>query len=228
MDEIDLIADNPHMNVLLDLDGTLTDSRPGIIARIKHALAVLQQPSPIDASLHRFIGPPLRDTFSELLAVHGDDRTVDLAIAAYRERFTTLGMFENTVYERIPHALDELAASGARLYLATSKPRVFAERILEYFGLAARFVAVYGSELDGARADKSELIAHALSMSKLAAGETLMVGDRCHDVHGAVRNGVFPAGVLWGYGSQEELELAGAKRLLSHPSELGQLLHTHR
>lgn len=212
------------MNVLLDLDGTLTDSRPGIIACIQHALATLGQPIVADSALQRFIGPPLKDTFAELLCIPLDDERIDLAITAYRERFTTVGMFENSVYPFVPRALDQLISRGARLFVATSKPRVFAERILEHFGLAARFNAIYGSELDGSRTDKGELIAHAVSRSGLLASNTIMVGDRRHDIHGALRNEVFPIGVLWGYGSREELTAAGAKALLTQPSELAQVL----
>jgi phosphoglycolate phosphatase len=211
------------MNVLLDLDGTLTDSRPGIIACIRHALAAMDQPTLDDAAFHRFIGPPLKDTFAELLCIPLDHERVDLAIAAYRERFTTLGMFENSVYPHVPQSLDALISRGATLFLATSKPRVFAERILEHFGLAERFAAIYGSELDGSRTNKAELIAHALSMSRLSSADTVMVGDRRHDIHGAIHNDVFPVGVLWGYGSEEELTSAGAKTLLSEPAELARL-----
>jgi phosphoglycolate phosphatase len=214
------------MNVLLDLDGTLTDSRPGILACIQHALEALGEPRAEEVDLHRFIGPPLRDTFAELLRVEVDHDRVEAAISAYRDRFASAGMFENAVYEHIPQALAELAASGANLFVATSKLRVFAERILEHFDLTGHFVAVYGSELDGSRTNKAELIAYAMQRSQLDPTDTVMVGDRSHDILGAIQNEVLPAGVLWGYGSEQELVAAGARRLLAHPRELGKLLHT--
>jgi phosphoglycolate phosphatase len=212
------------MNVLFDLDGTLTDSRPGIVACIRHALERAGIPPPGEQELQRYIGPPLTHAFAQLLAAGVDAPCVAQAVAAYRERFTVTGMFENAVYEQIPAALDELATRGARLYVATSKPRIYAERILEHFGLAARFIAVFGSELDGRLGDKSELIAHALRSAALDPAESVMIGDREHDMLGAVHNRVYPAGVLWGYGSDEELRNAGAKRLLKTPLEIPQLL----
>ena len=201
------------MNVLFDLDGTLTDPRAGIVACIRHALSTLGQPAPPESDLERFIGPPLRDALSELLSA--DSKRVEAAVAAYRERFTALGMLENVVYEGIPRALDSLAARDVRLFVATSKPRVFAERILDHFGLAQYFSAIYGSELGGELSNKRDLIAHVLATSRLHPADTVMVGDRHHDVHGALCNHVFPAGVLWGYGSRDELRSAGAELLLA-------------
>ena len=207
-------------NVLLDLDGTLTDSRPGIIACLKHALASQGEAAPDDVDLQRFIGPPLRNTFAHLLRCELDADCVAAAIDAYRERFTASGMFENAVYEGVPEALDRLSAQGCRLYLATSKPRVFAQQILEHFALDARFEAIYGSELDGSLCEKHELIEHALSASNLDCNDTIMIGDREHDVRGAIHNSVIPVGVLWGYGSRDELTRAGAQTFLSTSSEL--------
>lgn len=211
------------MNFLFDLDGTLTDSRPGILACIRYALDHAGVESPGEQDLQRYIGPPLSQSFAQLLAVEVTSPRVTEAIARYRERFTATGMFENTVYERIPSTLDEVARRGARLYVATSKPRVYAQRILEHFGLADRFVAIFGSELDGRLCDKSELIEHVLATAALDPAESVMIGDREHDMFGAVRNRVYPAGVLWGYGAQEELSNAGAQRLLSTPEEIPQL-----
>ncbi len=212
------------MNLLFDLDGTLTDSRPGIVACIQHALERAGIASPGERELQQCIGPPLSHSFARFLGTDIDAPGVMQAIVAYRERFTATGMFENAVYEQIPAALDEVARLGARLYVATSKPRIYAERILEHFGLAHRFIAVFGSELDGSLVHKTDLIAHALERANLDAAATIMIGDREHDMHGAVHNRVFPVGVLWGYGSQEELTNAGAQRLLSAPIEIPTLL----
>jgi phosphoglycolate phosphatase len=208
------------VNVLFDLDGTLTDPRDGIVACIKHGLASLGEPSPSDMELERYIGPPLHETFTKLL--RGDGR-VDAAVKAYRERFSAVGMFENVVYPGIPEVLESLGARGAELYVATSKPQVFAERILDHYGLSRHFKAVFGSELNGARSNKGELIGHLLMVAGLSAADTVMVGDREHDVHGARRNGVSAVGVLWGYGSREELAAAGAEQIFEQPSDLSGL-----
>ena len=208
------------MNILFDLDGTLTDSREGILACIRHALDALGAPLAADVDLDRFLGPPLWGTFRELLPAGSGEVKVDAAVAAYRERFTRVGMFENRVYDGIPEALATLAGNGTRLFVATSKPRVFAERILAHFGLADRFERIFGSELDGRLTDKGELIAHVLSTSGLDAAETAMVGDRRHDLEGALQNRVFAVGALWGYGSRDELTASGADLLLERPGEL--------
>lgn len=209
------------MNILFDLDGTLTDPREGIVASIKHGLSVLGEPSPSDSELECFIGPPLRDTFTRLLS--GDRSRVETAISAYRDRFTSQGMFENAVYAGIPQVLKSLETLGAQLFVATSKPQVFAERILAHFGLTGYFKGVFGSELNGALSDKGELIAHILANAHLRPVDTVMVGDREHDMRGARRNHVRAVGVLWGYGSREELTAAGAERLLERPPDLGGL-----
>lgn len=211
------------MNVLLDLDGTLTDSRPGIVACFKHALAALRRPVPEDAALENLIGTPLRDALGKLLGVDADNDVVEEAVAGYRERYASAGLFESTVYEGMPDALAALAARGTQLFVATSKARIYAERIIEHFGLSRYFDAVYGSELDGGRSDKTELIRHALSRSNLLARDTVMVGDRRHDVIGALNNRVTPIGVLWGYGSRSELTAAGAAQLLTEPGEIARL-----
>jgi phosphoglycolate phosphatase len=210
------------MNVLIDLDGTLTDSRPGIVASIQHALRALGHEAPEASSLQKYIGPPLHAAFRELLPVN-TDAEVERAIAAYRERYVAIGMFENAVYAGVVESLDLLRERGARLFVATSKPQVFAQRILEHFELSHYFDKIYGSELDGRRTDKLGLIAHVLSQSQLQKDQTVMVGDRHHDIVGAMCNGVQAVGVLWGYGSRAELSGAGADALLEAPSELGRL-----
>ncbi len=214
------------MNVLFDLDGTLTDPREGIVACLKHALRGLGRSSPPDADLARFIGPPLRETFASLLG-SASPAAIDEAVALYRERFAATGIFENALYPDVPPVLAELQALGMTLYVATAKPQLFAERIVDHFGLARFFHRVYGSELDGTRAVKRELIAYILRRESLSPHSTVMVGDRAHDVRGAVANGVLPIGVLWGYGSREELTAAGATVLCAQPAMLAALLQSH-
>jgi len=206
------------MNILFDLDGTLTDSREGIFACIKHGLSAVGEPIPSVSDLVSFIGPPLRDTFATLLS--GNCERVEAAIEAYHDRFATHGMFENVVYDGIPEALESLVARGAQLYVATSKPRVFAEQIVDHFGLARYFTATHGSELNGELSDKGDLIRHLLKTAGLRSADTIMVGDRQHDIRGARRNQVLPVGVLWGFGTREELMRAGAAQLFEQPDDL--------
>lgn len=202
-------------NVLFDLDGTLTDSREGILASIRHALMALNCACPDDDQMRTYIGPPLTESFGALLGK--DPRRISQAIDLYRERFTATGMFENAVYPDIPQLLTAIRDSGARLFVATSKPRIYAQRIVEHFRLDAWFTTVYGSELDGTRSSKVDLIEHVLADARLNASATFMIGDRMHDMHGAGANGVTPIGVLWGYGSRDELASAGAAALCDQP-----------
>jgi phosphoglycolate phosphatase len=206
-------------NLLFDLDGTLTDPYVGITASIRAALACLGRPAPPPERLGWCIGPPLRESFKRLLVTE-DDALADRALTHYRERFGAVGLFENRVYAGVPTVLEQLSAKGYRLFVATSKPGVFADRILDHFGLRVHFSAVYGSELDGTRNDKGDLIAHLLSREAIPAAETVMIGDRYHDIVGARRNGVGAYGVLWGYGTRMELEKAGAVACLESPADL--------
>jgi phosphoglycolate phosphatase len=197
------------MNLLFDLDGTLTDSRPGILASMRWALGELGLAIPPDQALTRFIGPPTHVAFRELLGT--DDRAaLDHAVALYRDRFARLGIFENSVYPAVREGLVALLRAGCRMWVATSKPEVFARRIIDHFELRSFFGDVYGSELDGVRGDKADLIAHLLASERLERADTWMIGDRSHDIVGAHKNGLRAAGVLWGYGSPAELEAAGA------------------
>jgi phosphoglycolate phosphatase len=141
-------------------------------------------------------------------------------MALYRERFSATGLFENRIYAGIPEALKILKKTGATLIVATSKPTIFAERIVEHFGLGGDIHAVFGSELDGTRSGKAELIAHVLKTRSISPAKTFMVGDREHDMRGAKANGVSAVGALWGYGSRQELLDAGAMALCEEPREL--------
>lgn len=211
------------MNILLDLDGTLCDPRDGFVASIAHALDGLGCEAPDSDAIAACIGPPLGGTLARLIR-SADPALIARGVALYRERYEHHGIFENTVYDGIPAALAALCARGAALHLATSKPHVFAERILVHFGLREFFRSVHGPELDGTRADKRELIAHLLAHEAIDPRGAVMVGDREHDARGARANGVAAAGVLWGYGSREELETAGVMALLQRPEQLATLL----
>ena len=195
---------------LFDLDGTLTNSKTGICRCIEHALSSMGSAGVGPAELDAWIGPPLHASFEAHL---GSRDAADRALALYRERFARVGLFENEVYAGIESALSEFTRNGWSLWVATSKPQVFAARIVDHFGLDRYFSGVYGSELTGERSDKSELIAYTLDRESLDPAKVTMIGDRRHDIIGARRNGVRSVGVLWGFGSRDELNAAGADRL---------------
>ncbi len=211
-------------NLLFDLDGTLTDPKVGITESIRYALAKMERPYPPDASLDWCIGPPLQETFATLLQTDDPQLPVE-ALRLFRERFSTVGLFENTPYPAINQVLQTVQVAGLRLYVATSKPAVFARQIVEHFDLARYFLVVYGSELDGRLTHKNELIHHILQQESLDPAQTLMIGDREHDILGAKANQVTAVGVTWGYGSAQELTAAGALTLLHHPTDLLQFLN---
>ncbi len=200
------------LNLLFDLDGTLTEPKTGITRCIQYALERLGQTPPSEAELVSYIGPPLSQTFALFLG--NDDARVAQAVTFYRERFAEVGMYENEVFAGMDETLASFVADGHRLFLATSKPHYFAEKILHHFDLARHFEAIHGAEMDGTRQDKADLIAYILQMEELSAAQTAMIGDRKHDILGARANGVTAIGVLWGYGSAEELAGAGATYLV--------------
>lgn len=205
------------MNVLFDLDGTLTNPRLGIVGCIRHALQRLGRDPDHYPNLERFIGPPLLASFTELL---GSDSEASSALELYRERFASVGLYENEVYEGIESCLSELADTGCTLMVATSKPQVYAVKIIQHFGLGGYFQSVYGSELDGRLSDKTELISFILTREGLDRASTVMIGDRSHDIVGAKGNEIRSVGVLWGYGSREELSDAGADVICESLSHL--------
>ena len=206
-------------HLFLDLDGTLTDPAPGIGACFVHAARALGHASVTDADVRRFIGPPLRDAFREILATE-DEARVEEAVAIYRERFAAVGLFENSVYPGVPGVLTRLREAGYELCVVTSKPAPYADRIIDHFGLRALLPRVYGAELSGERSTKAELVAHAIEVERLAPSDVCMIGDREHDVFGARANGTYAIGVTWGYGSRAELEAAGADRVVDELEEL--------
>jgi len=209
--------------VLFDLDGTLTDPKAGITRSIQHALRKRGRPVPHADALEAFIGPPLEHSFRTHFAMSEADARQ--AVEDYREYFAERGLYENALYPAIPELLAELRAAGLRLALATSKPTVFAERILTHFGLASHFECVVGSFLDGRRVEKSEVIADALAaLPDVARARALHVGDRRHDVAGARANGIGAIAVGWGYGTRAELVEAGPQALVESVPALRRLL----
>jgi phosphoglycolate phosphatase len=205
------------MHILFDLDGTLTDPKIGIIACIRFALSKLDIEIDKDIDLESFIGPPLRDTFRELC---GNDEIAENAVSIYRERFSTKGLFENQVYDGIPECLNRLIEKADSIHVATSKPTIYSERIIEHFNLSRYFNLVYGSNLDGSLSDKTDLLRHIIESEDLLPKHTVMIGDRSFDIIGAKNHGIRAIGVLWGYGTEAELSNAGADGLCNHPDEI--------
>lgn len=198
--------------IFLDLDGTLTDSQPGIVRSVRHALAALALPVPEERDLNWVIGPPLIESFATLGAPDPAE-----ALALYRARYTDVGLLENRVYDGIPDALARLRNAGAALCLATAKPHAYARRITAHFGLAPNFVHEFGPELDGTRNDKAELLAHALEVTGAAPEACVMVGDRSHDIRAARAVGMRSVWVSWGYGPGEG---TGADAEADSPAEM--------
>jgi len=212
-----------YTNILFDLDGTLTDPKSGITRSVAYALKSFGIEVKDLDSLCKFIGPPLRVSFRDFYGFSEDDCTK--AVEKYREYFREKGMFDNKVYPGIESLLKNLKHSGRKLYIATSKPTVFAVKILEHFNLLSYFEYVAGSELDGTRDNKSDVIRFALQQNNLTnLTDVVMVGDRKHDVIGARENNIDVIGVLYGYGSKAELIESGADFIAETVEELSELL----
>ncbi|MEX3744331.1 HAD family hydrolase [Lysinibacillus xylanilyticus] len=209
--------------VLFDLDGTLSDPKIGITKSVQYAL----QKAGIEVSnldvLESFIGPPLQVSFREIYGFN--DAQIEQAISDYRERFTERGMFENKLYENIPALLADLKQKGYILAIATSKPTLFAEQILKYFNLEHFFDLVAGSNLDGTRSAKGEIIAFVRDhFNEVDNNQFMMIGDRKYDIVGAHENQIDSIGVTYGYGSLEELTDAQATYIVNSVNEIKELL----
>jgi phosphoglycolate phosphatase len=209
--------------LLFDLDGTLTDPRPGIVRCMKHALGALAAPCPPDDVLASFIGPSLRGTFATLLET-SDRELIERALALYRVEYGDTGLFENQVYAGVSQMLDQTRALASAAFVATLKPKLYADRIVGRLGLERFFAGIYGPEMGGRFDDKAELLAHLLTTEKIAPDRAVMIGDRAGDIVSARVNGARSIGVLWGYGSEAELTDAGADGLCGSPGELAALL----
>ncbi len=213
----------PINTFLFDLDGTLTDPKVGITESVRYAMRKMKRPLSSQTNLDWCIGPPLQKNFANLLDTT-DSARIDEAVAFFRERFSTIGLYENELYPDIPGVLTKLQAKGIRLYVATSKPYVFANRIVTHFELDRFFECVYGSELNGNLVHKTDLIHHILQQEQLDPAKTIMIGDRKHDVIGAKANGLHTAGVSYGYGGEQELIDAKADWIFHQPTEVLQLI----
>ncbi|MBD2168230.1 HAD family hydrolase [Calothrix membranacea FACHB-236] len=210
-------------NILFDLDGTLSDAKPGITRSIQYALSELGYTPPDVDELSWYIGPPITETFSLLLKTT-DETLLAQAISLYRDRFSTIGLFENILYPQIPETLKTLRTHGYKTFIATSKPYIYTIRIIEHFALSPLFDGIYGSELDGTRSVKGDLIGHILQRENLSPSTVFMVGDRKHDMIGAKHNQVAAIGVTYGYGTEEELKTHGADWIAHSPEDIPKLI----
>jgi phosphoglycolate phosphatase len=205
------------MHILFDLDGTLTDPKEGFIKSVRFALSKLTIELDPEINLESYIGPPLHVTFRKLC---GTESSAEDAISLYRERYSNIGLFENTLYKGILECLDRIIGKADSIHVVTSKPTVFSRRIIKHFELDQYFGVVFGSNLDGTLSDKTELLDHVLKSQGIHAQDTVMIGDRRFDIVAAKNHGLRALGVLWGYGSEEELKSAGADALCAHPKEI--------
>ena len=207
--------------ILFDLDGTLTESGEGIINCVQYALEKLGKKEEHPENLQCFIGPPLKEQFMKYAGLSEEEG--EKAVVYYRERYITTRIFENHLYPKIPELLELLKINNKILAVASSKPEVYVKQILEHFQIADYFTAIVGSELDGRRTEKAEVIEEALRRMHLEEerDKVLMVGDRSHDVQGAISCGLQCIGVAYGYGSREELEKAGAVYIADSVEDLG-------
>lgn len=207
--------------ILFDLDGTLTDPKEGITRSFQYALEKMGISEDRD-NLLKVIGPPLWDSFEQFYAMSREES--DRAVQYYREYFSEKGLYENEVIETIPQLLHDLKENGKILAVATSKPTIYSVKILKHFQLDRYFRLIVGSELDGTRVRKDEIISHVLNVLGYCAQEAVMIGDRKHDIIGARAHGMASIGVLFGYGSEEELRASGSDFLASSTSQLRQYL----
>lgn len=208
--------------ILFDLDGTITNSFEGITKSVQYALSKLNFPVLEQEELRCFIGPPLKDSFEEFCQM--DSSAAQKAVEFYRERFRDIGIYENALYDGIPKLLEQLHHAGQKLCIASSKPRVFVERILEYFQISRWFSVVTGSELNGRLGDKSDVIQETMKRANLLPDQTVMIGDRCFDAIGAMENKIDFIAAGYGFGSREEFDAYPLLFYANHPLEIGEFI----
>ena len=216
------MAVRKYDTVLFDLDGTLTDPGMGITNSVIYALERFEIAVADRSELYCFIGPPILDSFEKYYGFTKED--AKKAVKYYREYYTEKGIYENLLYEGVRPMLKRISENGMKILLATSKPEPFAKQILIHFGIIDSFDLVSGALLDETRTAKDAVIAHALAASGVSAESAVMVGDRKYDIIGAKKNHLASVGVLYGYGSREELQCAGADRLANDISDLETIL----
>lgn len=208
-----------YQNLLFDLDGTLTDPGIGITNSVSYALEKYGIKTADRSQLYPFIGPPLQDSFERFYHFSRED--AKQAVAYYREYYKDTGIFENKLYDGMEQLLQSLCDAGKKLVVATSKPEAFAVQILEYFSVSRYFSYIAGATMDGTRSNKDEVIAYALKSAHISdLSATVMIGDREYDIRGAKKMKIASIGVLFGYGSRQELEAAGADYIAAEPQDI--------
>jgi phosphoglycolate phosphatase len=220
------VGQSPLVNaraVLFDLDGTLSDSRPGIAGCFRYMLAELGHDPAAAGDLTWAVGPPIAVSVAQLLSQYGDER-IDQAVAVYRARYSAVAIYDCTVYPGVFDMLDALRDAGCVMCIATSKRSDFAERVIDHLGLRAYVRAVYGAEPGGGLDRKDDLLAHILAREGFTPLDTVMLGDRLHDIHAALANRVRSIGAAWGYGGRAELEEAGADAIAEVPPAVPDLV----
>jgi phosphoglycolate phosphatase len=205
------------ITVLFDLDGTLTDPAPGIIGSFRKALADLGHVPPPFEDLRWIIGPALRLSFPKVM---GPEVDPEPAVERYRVHYAAGGMYDLSLYDGMMEAVASIRAATRRMFVCTAKPEPFAVPIIERFGYAPYFDRVYGAALDGSLDDKADIIARIIAEQRIDPQQTLMIGDRMHDIVAAKRHGMASIGVAWGYGGPEELTRAGATAICHRPQDL--------
>ena len=211
-----------YTTAIFDLDGTITDSGPGIMNAIRYAVKKRGLPEVPEEVLRSFIGPPLKEQFQSVFGLSEEEGTV--MVTTYREYYSDKGIFENRVYDGVPELFERLKSAGVRILMATSKPEKYAKRIAEHFGFSQYFDFIGGACMDGRRTDKHEVIEYVIETCGVSRDAAVMIGDRRHDIIGAAKAEIHSMGVLYGYGSLEELEKAGAEMVAAEPGDISQIL----
>ena len=210
-------------NIFFDLDGTLTDSKEGISKCYRYAMDKLARPFPEEFGADSYIGPPIRVVFKKLLGSN-DEVLIEKAVAIYRERFSKVGLFENRAYPEIPELLSALHENSLKLYIVTTKPKIYAERIIAHFQFSPWFSGIFGTELDGRFDNKADLIEFILNNRRLSAAETVMIGDKKEDIIAGKTNHLKTIGVTYGYGTLQEIKDAAPEYICNSPQEIQKLL----
>ena len=211
--------------ILFDLDGTITESAPGIVKSVRYALNKMKYEVRDEEELLRFIGPPLIDSMKKFYGMN--DEQAEQAVVFYREYFSEKGLFENSVYDGIEECLKQLKEKGKILAIATSKPEEYSVRIAEHFGFSNMFDNICGATMDKSRTRKADVIRYTLKTLGITdenKSSVLMVGDRRHDIIGAKENGLDSMGVLYGYGDRDEIEKAGATYIAETPGDISEII----
>jgi len=211
-----------YQNILFDLDGTLTDSKPGIFACLKYSLEYFGIEEKNNQKIRKMIGPPLLQSFKDMYGF--SEEKARSAIIKYRERYTNIGIYENRVYDGIPELLDHLYKNGKKIILATSKPDIFARRVLDHFNLSKYFSFISAGDLEQKHSEKVDIIKNVFENLHIKPQFTVMVGDRKYDINGANTCGIDSVGVLYGYGDRAELTEAGATYIAENVSDLHNLM----